>query len=78
MLHCKYVILIKITHIFPLLNSFMLPLFQDRSFFSFLMLINDDVSKPIKLIEKKTTTKNIETFQMDPIYEINSQFAHYV
>ena len=38
------------------------------------MPINDDVSKPIKLIEKK----NIETFQMDPIYEINSQFAHYV
>ena len=34
---------------------------------------NDDVNKPIKLIEK-----NIETFQMDPIYEINSQFAHYV
>ena len=22
--------------------------------------------------------KNIETFEMDPIYEINSQFAHYV
>ena len=35
------------------------------------MPINDDVSKHIKLIEKK----NIETFQMDPIYEINSQFA---
>ena len=37
------------------------------------MPINDDVSKPIKLIEK-----NIETFQMDPIYEINSQFARYL
>ena len=37
------------------------------------MPINDDVSKPIKLIEK-----NIETFPMDPIYEINSQFAHYL
>ena len=33
------------------------------------MPINDVVSKPIKLIEK-----SIETFQMDPIYEINSQF----
>ena len=37
------------------------------------MPINDDVSKPIKLIEKI-----IETFQMDPIYEIKSQFAHYI
>ena len=37
------------------------------------MPINDDVSKPIKLIEK-----NIEIFQMDPIYEINRQFAYYV
>ena len=36
------------------------------------MPINDDVSKPIKLMEK-----NKETFQMDPVYEINSQFAHY-
>ena len=36
------------------------------------MPINDEVSKPFKLIE------NIETFQMDPIYEINSQLAHYV
>ena len=36
------------------------------------MPINDDVSKPIKLIEK-----NIETFPMDQIYGINSQFAHY-
>ena len=37
------------------------------------MPINDDDSKPIKLTEK-----NIETFQMDPIYEINNQFDHYV
>ena len=37
------------------------------------MPIKDDISKPIKLIEK-----NIETVQMDPIYEINRQFAHYV
>ena len=37
------------------------------------MHINDDVSS-IKLIEKK----KFETFQMDPIYEINSQFAHYI
>ena len=42
------------------------------------MLINDDVSKLIKLTEKTTTIKNSETFQMDPFYEINSQFAHYV
>ena len=38
------------------------------------MPINNDVSKPIKLIEKK----NIETFQIDSIYEINNQFAHYI
>ena len=37
------------------------------------MPINDDISKPIRLIEI-----SIETFQMDPIIEINSQFAHYV
>ena len=37
------------------------------------MPINDE--KSIKLIEKKT---NMETLQMNPIYEINSQFAHYV
>ena len=37
------------------------------------MPINDNVSKHIKLIEKKT-----EIFQMDPFYEINSQFAHYL
>ena len=37
------------------------------------MPINNDVSKSIKLIEK-----NIETFQMDPIYEINIQFNHYI
>ena len=48
------------------------------------MPINDDISKPIKRIEtkknkqKKKQKKNIETFQMDPINEINSQFAHYV
>ena len=36
------------------------------------MPINDDVNKPIKRI------KNIETFQIGQIYEINSQFAHYV
>ena len=54
----------------------MSPLLQDKPFFSFKMPINDDVSKPIKLIEKNI--ENIETFQMDPIYEINSQFAHYV
>ena len=58
---------------FPLLYSFMSPLLQDTAFFSFHMNINDDVSKPIKLIEK-----NFEIFQMDPIYEINSQFVHYV
>ena len=38
------------------------------------MPINDEVSKPIKLIEKKT----LKTFQMDPVYEIKNQFAHYV
>ena len=27
---------------------------------------------------KKKYIENIETFQMDPIYEIKSQFAHYV
>ena len=37
------------------------------------MPINDDVSKPIKLIEK-----NIEIFQMDPIYEMDMQFENYV
>ena len=37
------------------------------------MPINDEVSKLIKLIEK-----NIETFPMDPIHEINCQFTHYV
>ena len=36
------------------------------------MPINDDVIKPIKLI------KNIETFQMDPIYGINSQFVNFI
>ena len=36
----------------PLLNSFMSPLLQDIVFFSFWMPINDDVSKPIQLIEK--------------------------
>ena len=36
------------------------------------MPINDEVSKPMKLVEKK----NIEIFQRDSIYEINSQFAH--
>ena len=36
----------------PLLNSFLSPLRQDIAFFSFQMPINDDVSKPIKLIEK--------------------------
>ena len=51
----------------------MLPLLQDKAFFSFKMPINDDVSKPIRLIEK-----NIDTFQTDPVYEIKSQFAHYV
>ena len=28
--------------------------------------------------KKKKNIENIETFQMDPIYEIKSQFAHYV
>ena len=37
------------------------------------MPVNDDISKPITRIEKNT-----ETFQMDPIYEINSQFVHYL
>ena len=51
----------------------MSPLLQDIAIVSFWMPINDDVSKPIKLIEK-----NIETFQMDQIYEINGHFTHYV
>ena len=37
------------------------------------MPINNDFSKSIKRIEK-----NIETFQIDPIYEINIQFTHYI
>ena len=56
MLYCIYVILKS--HILllfsPLLNAFMSPLLQDITFFSFLMPINDDVSKPVKLIENKT------------------------
>ena len=51
----------------------MSPLLQNIAFFSLKMAINEDVSKLIELIEKK-----LETFQMDPIYEPNSQFAHYV
>ena len=61
----------------------MSPLFQDIALFSFKTPIGDDLSKPIKRIEKKKTNKqkqqqqqqktnneNIETFQMDLIYEI--------
>ena len=51
----------------------MSPLLQAIAVFSFQMPINDDVSKPNKLIEK-----NIETFQMGQIYEIKCQFAHYI
>ena len=78
MLHCKYVILIKIKH-FLLLFSHLLSLsmslliLQDITFFFFYMPINDDVINPVKLTEKIGNIFFI--FQMDPVYETNSQFA---
>ena len=56
MLHCKYVILIKITHfviIFPFTKFTDVAFTSVIAFFSFKMPINDDVSKPIRLVEKK-------------------------
>ena len=70
MLHCKYVILIKITHfgiIFPFTKFIDLAFTSVIAFFSFKMPINDDVSKPIKPVEKKKKTlKTLKHFLNGP------------
>ena len=62
MLHCKYVILIKITHFiisFPFTEFIYVAFTLRYSILSFYMLINDDVSKPIKLIERHLNGPNL-------------------
>ena len=85
MLHCKYVILIKITNCV----SYYFPFYWIhwcRLYFKIYHFLLLDAHESWRQQTHHTDRKNIETFQMDPIYEIkkkkkqkkNCQFAHYL